>query len=373
MTTDILVSISAFSADSAIPAAAVSHAKPSLEFVPLDQIDFLPQVRTESGLEEESLQALAESLQAQGMLQPVLLRPLDGRFVVIAGERRCRAARLAGFSHVPALIGEADDSRAAALQLVENVQREDLSLMELATALRKLADEGKTLTEISQIVKKSKPWVSKHLAASIEKLGYYTKWWMERDGCEDLETVLCMHQVEKAGKWHPRGMDLAGRISEGKAGRAEARELLAAVKEEVAAEVADRKAAKKIAAEQGSLELDGSGGSQEREAPVWSADQAIRALAEALEEENHAPVAELIAGLTKVQQLEVANLHKADWSAGKLLSKATEVQKLRGLHKHIEQNYSADDWQSAAFILGCSGIRLTLADLVEEVHQLMHG
>lgn len=367
--TDVIDTVSP---ESSVP-AAVSHAKPALEFVSLDQIDLDAQVRTESGLDEESLQELAESVQANGILQPVLLRPNGGRFIVIAGERRCRAARLAGFSHVPALIGEADEGRAAAMQLIENVQRVDLSLLEIAAALRKLADEGKTLTEISQIVRKSKPWVSKHLAASIEKLGYYTKWWMEREGCEDLETVLCMHQVEKAGKWHPRGMDLAGRISEGKAGRTEARELLAAVKEEVAAEAADKKAAKKKAAEQGALDLDGSGSSKEKEAPVWSADQAIRELNMALEEADHAPVAELIAGLTKVQQLEVANLHKADWSAGKVFCKATDVQKLRGLHKHIEQNYSADDWQSAAFILGCSNIKLTLADLAEEVHQLMYA
>jgi len=369
--TDVIDTVSL---DSSV-AAAVSHAKPALEFVSLDLVDLAPQVRTESGLDEESLQELAESVQANGILQPVLLRPNGGRFIVIAGERRCRAARLAGFSHVPALIGEADDGRAAAMQLIENVQRVDLSLLEIAAALRKLADEGKTLTEISQIVRKSKPWVSKHLAASIDKLGYYTKWWMEREGCEDLETVLCMHQIEKAGKWHPRGMDLAGRISEGQAGRAEARELLAAVKEEVAAEVADKKAAKKKAAQQAALELDGSGsgGGQEKQAPVWSASLAIRELNMALEDEGHASIAELIAGMTKVQQLEVANIHKADWSAGKLLSKATEVQKLRGLHHLIDENYGADEWATAAFILGCSGAKLTLAELAAEVHQVMHG
>ncbi len=367
--TDVIETVSPESS----AAAAVSHAKPALEFVSLNVIDFAPQVRSESGLDEESLQELAESVQANGILQPVLLRPNGERFTVIAGERRCRAAHLAGFSHVPALIGEADDGRAAAMQLIENVQRVDLSLLEIAAALRKLADEGKTSTEISQIVRKSKPWVSKHLAASIEKLGYYTKWWMEREGCQDLETVLCMHQIGKAGKWHPRGMDLAGRISEGQAGRAEARELLAAVKDEVAAEAADKKAAKKKAADQGALVLDGSGGSQAKEAPVWSASQAIRDLNEALEEEGHAPIAELLAGLTKVQQLEVANIHKADWTAGKLLSKATEVQKLRGLHHLIDENYGADEWATAAFILGSSGNKLTLAELAAEVHQVMHG
>lgn len=84
-------------------------------------------------------------------------------------------------------------------------------------------------------------------------------------------------------------------------------------------------------------------GSQKKEAPVWSADQAIRELNMALEEEDHAPVAELVAGLTKVQQLEVTNFHKADWSAGKLLCKGTEIQKLRGLHRIIADNFEADD------------------------------
>lgn len=357
-----------FSAESAV--ADVSHAKPALEFVSLDQIDLDAQVRTGSGLDEESLQELAESVQVNGILQPVLLRPNGERLIVIAGERRCRAARLAGFSHVPALIGQADNGRAAAMQLIENVQRVDLSLMEIAAALRKLADEGKTLTEISQIVRKSKPWVSKHLAASIEKLGYYTRFFLEDHNPDDLELVLTVHQIEKLGKWYPRGSQLVDRIKEGNAGRQEARELLAAMKEEVSAEKADKKAAKKKAGGQGALELDGS--SQEQKAAEWSAGRAIRELNEALEDKEHPPVAELIVNMTKVQQLEVANIHKADWSAGKVLCKATEVQKLRGLHKHIEQNYSADDWQSAAFILGCSSIKLTLAHLAGEVHQLMH-
>jgi ParB/RepB/Spo0J family partition protein len=225
--------------------AAVSHAKPALEFVSLNVIDFLPQVRTASGLDEEQLQELAESIKAQGMLQPVLLRPLGDRFVLIAGERRCRAAHLAGFSHVPALIGEADDLRAGILQLVENVQREDLSLMELAAGLRSLADQGKTLTEICQMVKKSKSWVSKHLAASVENLGYYTRQFMQSETTEDLELVLVVNQIEKTGKWYPRGTQLVDRLEAGKAGREEARQLLATLKEELAAETAQKKADKK--------------------------------------------------------------------------------------------------------------------------------
>jgi ParB/RepB/Spo0J family partition protein len=352
------------------PVAAVSHAKPSLEFVSLNVIDFLPQVRTASGLDEEELQELAESLKAQGMLQPVLLRPVGDRFALIAGERRCRAAHLAGFSHVPALIGEADDARANILQLVENVQREDLSLMELAAGLRALADQGKTLSEICQVVQKSKSWVSKHLAASVQNLGWNTRQFMESEATEDLELVLVVNQIEKTGKWYPRGTQLVDRLEAGKAGRDEARALLATLKEELAAEVAQKKADKK-AAKQGSLALDGE--DKEPEPPKWNAWDAERDLNDLLTEAGHAPIEELIQNLTKAQQAEITGHYKQEHSAGKALSKATDAAKLRGLHKLIDESYDADIWKTAAFILGASGLKLTLQDLASEVHTLMHG
>lgn len=350
--------------------AGVSHAKPALEFVSLNMIDFQPQVRTVSGLAEDDLLELAESLKAQGMLQPVLLRPWGERFVLIAGERRCRAAHLAEFSHVPALIGEADDLRAATLQLVENVQREDLSLLELAAGLRSLADQGKTLTEICQLVKKSKSWVSKHLAASVQNLGWNTRQFLESETTEDLELVLVMNQIEKTGKWYPRGTQLVDRIEAGKAGREEARALLATLKEELAAEVAQKKADKK-AGKQGNLALDGE--IQEPEPPKWNAWDAERDLNDLLAEAGHAPIAELIQGLTKAQQAEIVGHYKQEHAAGKALSKATDTLKLRGLHKLIDENFDADDWKTAAFILGSASLKLTLINLADEVHALMHG
>lgn len=350
--------------------AGVSHAKPALEFVSLNVIDFQPQVRTASGLAKDDLLELAESLKAQGMLQPVLLRPLGERFVLIAGERRCRAAHLAGFSHVPALIGEADDLRAATLQLVENVQREDLSLLELAAGVRSLADQGKTLTEICQLVKKSKSWVSKHLAASVQNLGWNTRQFLESETTEDLELVLVMNQIEKTGKWYPRGTQLVDRIEAGKAGREEARALLATLKEELAAEVAQKKADKK-AGKQGSLAL--AGVAQEPEPPKWNAWTAEHELNDQLQEEGHAPIAELIKHLTKAQQAEMTGHYRKAFDAGKALTKATEVLKLRGLHRMLNEDCSNDHWMTGAFILGSSGGKLTLGELAGEVHQLMHG
>jgi ParB/RepB/Spo0J family partition protein len=349
---------------------AVSHAKPALEFINLDLIDFLPQVRTASGLEEDELRELAESIKAQGLLQPVLLRPNGPSYALIAGERRCRAARLAGFSHVPALIGDVDDSRAATMQLVENVQRVDLSLVELAAALRNLADQGKTLSEICAIVKKSKPWVSKHLAASVENLGYYTRQFLDGETTEDLELVLVINQIEKTGKWYPRGTQLVDKIEEGKAGRNEARELLATLKEELAAEKSQKKADNK-AAQQGSLQLDGE--AKESEPPKWSASDELAELRDRIQEPHTSTAEEMLAHLNKAQLTEMAALYKHEWTNGKKLVNSTPVQQMRAMSHfiHDEIGYGeVAEWETAAFILGAASIKLTMNDLVAELQQL---
>jgi len=99
-------------------------------------------------MDEGALYELAESIKAQGVMQPVLVRPLaqpgpDGarRFEIIAGERRYRAARLAGLDAVPVLVRDVDDEAAAAMALIENIQREDLNPLEEARGLRRLTDE----------------------------------------------------------------------------------------------------------------------------------------------------------------------------------------------------------------------------------------
>ena len=89
----------------------------------------------------EALSQLADSIAANGMLQPILVRETGERYEIIAGERRFRAARLAGLSEIPALVLEADDEAAAKYALIENLQREDLNPYEEAAAIRKLMDE----------------------------------------------------------------------------------------------------------------------------------------------------------------------------------------------------------------------------------------
>ena len=89
----------------------------------------------------EALSQLADSIAANGILQPILVRETGDRYTIIAGERRYRAARLAGLTEIPALVLEADDESAAKYALIENLQREDLNPYEEAAAIRKLMDE----------------------------------------------------------------------------------------------------------------------------------------------------------------------------------------------------------------------------------------
>ena len=113
-------------------------------------------------LREDTLQELAESIRAQGVVQPVLVRPLGGdRYELIAGERRWRAAQLAGLREVPAVIRDLPDRAAIAVALIENIQREDLSPMEQAQALQRFHDEfGMSHQEIADAVGKARATVS---------------------------------------------------------------------------------------------------------------------------------------------------------------------------------------------------------------------
>lgn len=101
-------------------------------------------------MDQESLAELAESIKAQGVMQPVLVRPLAGSgadYEIIAGERRVRAARLAGLDEVPVLVREVADEAAAIMALVENIQREDLNPLEEAQGLQRLVSEFKLTHE----------------------------------------------------------------------------------------------------------------------------------------------------------------------------------------------------------------------------------
>jgi ParB family chromosome partitioning protein len=93
-------------------------------------------------MDQQALAELAASIRAQGLMQPLLVRPVDREnYELIAGERRWRAAQMAGLAEVPALVREVPDEAALALSLIENIQREDLNAMEEAAGVQRLVDE----------------------------------------------------------------------------------------------------------------------------------------------------------------------------------------------------------------------------------------
>jgi len=93
-------------------------------------------------MDQESLLQLADSIKAQGVMQPVLVRPVaESRYEIIAGERRWRAAQLAGLNEIPALVREIADEAALAMALIENIQRENLNPLEEAQGIQRLVDE----------------------------------------------------------------------------------------------------------------------------------------------------------------------------------------------------------------------------------------
>src|ERR671937_751564 len=134
---------------------------PELTHLPVETIHPNPR-QPRKRFDGESTSALAESIRAQGLVQPVVVRPRGaGGFELIAGERRWRAAREAGLPTLPALVRDADDRDTLVLGLVENVARENLSPVEEARAFAMLLDEfGLSLGDVAERIGKSKPAVS---------------------------------------------------------------------------------------------------------------------------------------------------------------------------------------------------------------------
>lgn len=113
-------------------------------------------------IEPESLQELADSITAQGVMQPIVVRPIsDRKFEIIAGERRWRATQLAGLDVIPAVIRDVSDEAAIAMALIENIQREDLNPIEEAASLLRLQQEFElTQQEVATAVGKSRSTVA---------------------------------------------------------------------------------------------------------------------------------------------------------------------------------------------------------------------
>ena len=141
------------------PAADAGTAAPGT--LPVEQIR-RGRYQPRRNFDEDRLRELADSIMAQGMVQPIVVRPVGERsYEIIAGERRWRAAQMAGLADVPVVIRDVDDQAAMAMALIENIQRDDLNPLEEATALHRLLSEFElTHQQVAQAVGKSRTTVT---------------------------------------------------------------------------------------------------------------------------------------------------------------------------------------------------------------------
>ena len=149
------------SADIAEQSPTVAGAPSSLSVAALKAGKYQPRTRMDEG----ALSELAASIRVQGLLQPILVRPVEGagdvKYEIIAGERRFRAAQLAGMTEVPVVVKEVNDQAAAAMALIENMQREDLNPLEEAQGIQRLISEFNfTHEQAAQAVGRSRSAVS---------------------------------------------------------------------------------------------------------------------------------------------------------------------------------------------------------------------
>lgn len=176
----------------------------------LDSIDNNP-YQTRGIFRDGELRELADSIKTSGVIQPIVVRPgKDGRYVLITGERRCRASRLAGKDKIPAIVRIASDEQAAEMTVIENLQRADLNCMEQGRAFTRLSQEfGLTQEQIGQRVGCSRESVSNYmrllkLPAEVQQMLLEGK--LDFSMARVLLTVLDPSQVvkvaEKAIKEH---------------------------------------------------------------------------------------------------------------------------------------------------------------------------
>ena len=151
--------------DALLGGTSVSALQEQATRVPREELQQLPVELLQRGkyqprrdMDPQALEELAQSIRRQGLMQPVVVRPIDDeRYEIIAGERRWRACQLAGMERIPALVREVGDEAAIAMALIENIQREDLNPIEEAAALQRLQQDFQlTQQQVADAVGKSR-------------------------------------------------------------------------------------------------------------------------------------------------------------------------------------------------------------------------
>lgn len=140
-------------------------AKPMAEMTEIAIADIVPNpTQPRRKFDEQALEELADSIRTLGLIQPITVKPKEGKYLIISGERRWRAAQAAGVEKVPAYIRDVDDTNLHAMALVENIQRQDLNSIEVALGLQRLIDEcGLTQDELADKVGKKRSTISNYM------------------------------------------------------------------------------------------------------------------------------------------------------------------------------------------------------------------
>lgn len=196
--------------------------------IPLDMIEVKAQIRESFEDEENTLEDLAASIKARGVLQPILLRPNANGYELIAGERRYRASKLAGLEQIPSYIREMSDEEAEDAQMAENIQRKNLTQIEEAKKIQRDLDRLGSIDAVLEKHQKSRPWLSKML--SLLNLPDQAKRLVTENVSADVEVINTVKTIEKADPVKAKALVEDLKKTRGKAN---ARDKAAAVKEEV--------------------------------------------------------------------------------------------------------------------------------------------
>jgi ParB family chromosome partitioning protein len=162
----------------------------------LDQIIIKKQIREEFEDAEQTIEDLAESIKKQGVLQPIRVRPMpDGSWELVCGERRCRAALLAGLTEIPVIWREMTDEEAEDAQLAENIHRKNLEQIETAKKLQKDLDSGLSVEEVMLKHSVNRSWLSK--LTSLLKLPEHAKRLVSAGLTSDVEAINTVKTIER--------------------------------------------------------------------------------------------------------------------------------------------------------------------------------
>lgn len=172
--------------------------------VPVAHIQCTSNVRLSNGYDNESLKELAASLKNHGMMQPIVLRKRedaeegDARvYAIVAGRRRFMASLLNDAETVPCIVSDTDEARSYEFEVIENIQRENMTLADTARAVRLLATIHDKPAKVCEIVGKSQAWVSKHLTITSSRVPTAVAQMLDSGIVSDLETLLLLIQIDK--------------------------------------------------------------------------------------------------------------------------------------------------------------------------------